>query len=231
MKKLLFFVKIFMPVFMLSLIFYIVKATKIPEISCRSQFGECSILINEKLSGVKNCDYFTCKKNIDSILSGVFIVDKYNYQLKLPLKIEVNLIEKKPRFSIKSLSENLAVQVDLKGLVLDVREASSLPGFVVSGNLPNPGEKVSSEEYFALQMVYGTTKIQDIDTARIENGYLSVDIKDGKRILFPLEGDRDFILGSLALILNELRNSDIKSGAGEGQVEVIDLRFKNPILK
>ncbi len=231
MKKLKFFAVLLFSLIGFSVFIYIIKNMKITEISCRSQYGECSALIKEKLEIIKNCDYLTCKKYIDIVLSDARMVDGYSYQFKLPFRIEVNLVEKKPKYSIKSISKNFVAQVDSNGLVLDIRDASNLPGFLIEEDLPNPGEKVSSEEYFALQMVYGASKIQDIVRARFENNFLSVDLKDGKRILFPQEGDRDFILGALTLILNELKKSDSGSRIGEEQIKIIDLRFNNPVLK
>lgn len=231
MRKIKVIARIFIPVFVLSIFLYFINSIKIPEISCHSQYGDCSTYVKERLGGIKNCNYFSCKNYIDSALSDAWIVDEYTYRLKLPLKMEVNLIEKKPRFSIKNESGNHAVQIDSKGLVLDVREASSLPGFSFNEILPKPGENISGKNLFALELVYGASKIQEIDHAKREVNHLSIDMKDGLRILFPLEGDRDFILGSLALILNELKKSNSDTRIGEGQIKIVDLRFKNPVLK
>ena len=231
MKRLKYIGVFLFPVFVMALIFYGLKNIKITEISCHSQYGECSSLVKDRLNNIEDCDYFSCTKNIDKVLSDAWIVNDYHHQLKIPLRIEVNLVEKKPIFSIKSEINNLVIQVDSEGLVLDVRERSVLPGFFIDGNLPSPGEKVKDNEFFALQIIYGTSKIQEIETARLEKDHLSVDMKDGKRILFPLEGDRDFILGSLALILNELKKSSSDTRIGEGQIKIVDLRYKNPILR
>jgi hypothetical protein len=76
----------------------------------------------------------------------------------------------------------------------------------------------------------GTSKIQDVDFSRLDGNNLHVDLKDGKRIIFPLEGDRDFILGALTLILNELKKVESESGVSVDSVSQIDLRFNNPVL-
>lgn len=212
------------------LLFYLVKNTKVSDISCRSQYGECSVLIKEKLNEISNCDYFSCKKNIDTLLSDVWIINEYTYQLKLPLKIEVYLVEKKPKYSLKSEAENLVVQVDTEGLVLDERQTSNLPGVYINEKLPSPGQNVSEKQYFALEIVYGVSKITSFGKTYLQEDTLSVYLIDGKKVLFPSQGDRDFLLGSLALILNELKKDGSDFKISKGQIETIDLRYKNPVL-
>jgi hypothetical protein len=229
MKKLKFVAVLVITFVLIVFSFYVVKSIRISEINCRSQYGECSIVVKERLESVKNCDYFSCKKQIDSLMTDAFIVDAYNYQLKLPLKIEVSIVEKKPKYSIKSIEENAAIQIDARGLVLDVRDTSVLPGFLTENKLAEPGHKITDEEFFALQLVYGVSKIQEIERAYWQNNSLSVDLKDGKSILFPIDGDRDFLLGALALILNELKKESAETEVLG--IEVIDLRYKNPVLR
>lgn len=224
-------VKIVIPILIFAIFVIFVKVVKINNVNCRSQYGECSYLLKEKLESVGNCDYFTCKKNIDSILSESWMVESFAYRLKVPLRMEVNIIEKKPKNSIISLSQNLAVQVDSKGLILDIRDVSNLPGYNIKHDLPNPGDYLSSEQIFAMELVNGAIKIQEIEEANLEKNYLTVVFKDGREVYFPLEGDRDFILGALTLILNELKKNDSDFKIGEEQVNIIDLRFKNPVLR
>lgn len=231
MKKVKLIFLLFLPLLIISVMFYVVKNIRISQITCRSQYGECSFLIKERLESIKDCDYSTCKKILDSQLSEMFLVENYTYRLKFPLRMEVDLVERKPKYSISNLKEQVVVQVDAEGLVLYSRDSSNLPGFFIEESLPVTGNKISDIELFALQLVYGVSKIQEIDSAKLQMGLLNVDLKDGKRILFPLEGDRDFLLGSLALILNELKITGTDFGIGDVSIKEIDLRFKNPVLR
>lgn len=231
MKKYKVYIILFLIVAVFCIAVRLITSISISDISCRSQYGECSQPIKEKLENVRNCRLLACKKNIDTVLSGVWLVDDYRYQLKLPPKIEVFLVEKKPKYSITSRSLNLSAQLDSEGMVLDIREDSKLPGYIIEGNLPNPGTTVSEGENFALQLIYGASLIQDIEKSTLEDNLLSVDMVGGINILFPLDGDRDFILGSLALILNQLKKESLDSKIESGQISIIDLRYKNPVLR
>lgn len=231
MKKIKFFLKIILPFIIFIILCNLLCNIRISEIICKSQYGECSLIVKEKLNEIKECKYLNCRREIDEKLINVLIVEDFTIQLKLPLKIEVNLVEKKPKFSMTSISEGKSIHIDNEGLILDIRDTSNLPGFYIQEKLLTPGEKVSDRDIFALELVYGISKMQQIEKAILQNRYLSVDLKEGKSILLPLEGDRDFLLGSIALILNELKKSDADTKIGEKEFKVIDLRFKNPVLR
>jgi len=230
-KKIRKMLPIFLTVLLFVLVFFALRNFEITEVGCRSQYGKCNFEVKSKLENIKGCNYFSCKRNINEALSGSIIVDKYNYQFKLPSKIEVNIVEKKHKYSIKNVSQNRAAQIDSEGLVLDIREESNLPGIVIQDDLPDPGEKVTTEEYFSLELVYGTTKIQSVTKAFFESDGVYVELEDGTRVIFPRQGDRDLILGTLTLILNELKKEDVNSRISERQVKEIDLRYNNPILR
>jgi hypothetical protein len=73
--------------------------------------------------------------------------------------------------------------------------------------------------------------MHDIEVSKIENSYLMTNLKDGYKIIFPLDGDRDFLLGATVLILNELNKDEMSSKIKVGELRTVDLRFKNPVLK
>ncbi|MFC1600677.1 hypothetical protein ACFL25_01205 [Patescibacteria group bacterium] len=231
MRKIRVLILVIIAVCFVLLTFYLFQNTKFKEISCKSQFGECSLAIKEKLKNIEDCTYFECRKNIDNVLSNAIIVDRYSYQIKFPLTFVVSLIVKKPKYSINKDSGGLIAQVDSTGLVMNYQETTSLPGVSINSSLPKLGETVSKEILFASELVYGISKIQKVNLAQIESNFLNVDLEDGKKVLLPLTGDRDFILGALTLILNELKKDNISSKIEKERIKEIDLRFKNPILK
>lgn len=231
MKKLKKITIILFPLILLSLFIYFLVSTKIEEFSCKSQFGECSPIIIEKISDISSCNYLNCKEKIDIVLSDAWLVDKYSYQIKLPLRIDINIIEKKPKYSLRTSLNDYVAQIDSKGMVINIRKSTGLPGLIIDEKIPNLGEKVNDKMLFALEMVYGVSKIQTIENASLIDNHLSVDMGGERNVLFPLTGDRDFLLGALTLILNELKKNELNSRIeGVDRVRTIDLRYKNPIL-
>jgi len=189
------------------------------------------MVVKQSLSDVVDCKVRICGRLIKDKMSNVLVVDKYSLNYALPSGIRLYVIEKKPKYSIKSLSQEFTVQVDADGLVLEVKDRSSLPGYFVEGNLPEVGSFLRKEELLALELIYGTSLISNLEKAYIENGYLRINLAGNKVVLFPLDEDRDFLLGALTLILNELKKEEIDSKITIGELKVIDLRFKNPVLR
>lgn len=232
MKKVKFVLCLLLPILLVILLVYVVINTSFTNITCKSQYGECSALIAERLKEIGNCNYFECKKDIDIVLSDAWIVDKYTQQIKLPLKIEVNIVERKPAYSLKTITGDVIVQTDSNGMVLNYKDSTNLPCLTIEDELPKLGEKVPDETLFALQLIYGTSKIQGVKSAYLADNVLTVDITEGKKVLFPLSGNRDFILGALTLILNELKKDGLGTRIeGVDRISAIDLRYKNPILR
>ena len=58
----------------------------------------------------------------------------------------------------------------------------------------------------------------------ISNDTLVVDMKDGFKVIFPLEGDEQVLLGSLRLIYSKIQTSNLNN------YKQVDLRFANPVL-
>jgi hypothetical protein len=53
---------------------------------------------------------------------------------------------------------------------------------------------------------------------------LVVDMGTGFRVIFPLEGDEQVLLGSLRLIYSKIQTSNLNN------YKQVDLRFANPVL-
>ena len=77
--------------------------------------------------------------------------------------------------------------------------------------------------------MFSTYQVQD---GEIIDSNLVVEVTGGRSVIFPLQGDKEVLMGSLNLILSRLNSEDEKSRIeGAENVEIIDLRFKNPVLK
>ena len=212
-------------------VFFTIRNFKVAKIICVSQYGECIPGVREKLESFGECSYSACKRSIKAILASEPNINRYSYQLKNPTTIEVLVEERRPVFSLKGTNQKWSALVDENGLVLEITESSELPSLTIDGPLPNPGQNVSVEILSGLELVMGVGKLHDIEVSKIENLYLRVYLKNGYKIIFPLGGDRDFLLGATVLILNELNKDEMSSKIEVGQLKTIDLRFKNPVLK
>ena len=133
-------------------IYLLPGALKINSVECQSQFGPCSNPVSEKLAGLKGKTLKETKKQISTYLSTEASIKDFSVRLKLPATVLVTILEKKPRFSLKAVNEEIYAAVGADGEVLSIGQESSLPFIVMLVKPPNLGEKVSEDVLFALKI-------------------------------------------------------------------------------
>jgi cell division septal protein FtsQ len=198
---------------------------RISRISCSSQFGPCSLHVKEAMAKIEkaNLSLFEAKKELKTVLSSDVLVTDFSFQFKLPKTLQVNLLERKPKFALKKRGSQAFALVDSQGVVVSYQNNSALPVLIVSDAPPNVGEVVSGKTLFALEILSDIFSLYQVKSGNLEDESLVIELKGGLRVIFPLEADRKVLLGSLRLILGRLNE--------ESNVSTIDLRYKNPILK
>lgn len=200
---------------------------RIDEIDCRSQYGECEEMLLSKLKVSEGKKLSVARYEITNVLSGEKNVSIFSIQFKLPDKISVNLLVKKPRYSI--LTDQKSFLIDNNGVVLSEGKLSRLPTLRIKDTKFVPGEKIPKEYLFSLRIIEKIFYLYQMKTGEIDKDYMAVTYPEGLKIIFPLSGDVDVLVGSIRVILSRLNEEDINSRIGG--VGLIDLRYKNPVLK
>jgi hypothetical protein len=194
-------------------------------LECESQFGKCPDGINSDLQSLKTKNLFDARRKAESYLKNNFLVSDYSIQFKLPNIMRVNIIVKKPYFALKDVVSGKFELIDQKGVVLAISDSSGLPTVELSDTLKKVGEVVDKKYLFALNLISGVSEMYQVRYGTITNDALVVDIPHGLRVIFPLEGDSEVLLGGLRLI-------DTKISADYlGTYSQIDMRYKNPVLR
>lgn len=212
------------------------RAISISEISCQSQYGPCSQKIVDVLKTFEGENLYQSLQHVKSALSSNELVSDFSTQFKLPSKIKVNIIERKPKFALTNQKMQGFALADRTGAVLRIEDSSNLPYVIVPHEIPNVGEKVTERQLFALNIIYDIFSLYRVKEGMIEDDSLLVSLIGGPKVVFPLEGDRQILLASLGLILDKLNegSGDIRINENElvlTQESIIDLRFKNPLIK
>lgn len=207
---------------------FVPKFIRINELVCVSQFGPCGL--GDKLSGLTGRSLDEVKREVSNVLLQEDSIADFSIQFKIPGTLEVAVIEKTPKFALKDLKSGFFALVDKEGKVLKIVEESSLPAVGVAGELPDVGETVEEEYFFALNILYNVFVSYAAVAGRIEDSSLVVNLPDGYKVVFPLAGDKDVLLGALRLLIERL-NDRSKDSRINGGISEIDLRFKNPVLK
>ncbi|HTK03622.1 MAG TPA: hypothetical protein VL401_02525 [Alphaproteobacteria bacterium] len=183
------------------------------KIECRTQYGNCPF----KLESGDNL--YQTKKKTAKYLKNNFLVTDFSMHFKLPDILRVDVLIKKPSFMLKN-DTNQVVTIDQNGRVLGTSSDTALPSVSVLGNLKKVGEIVDQKHLFALNLMQGVNQMYQIDNGKIEDDSLVVELPPSIKVIFPLSGDSQILLGSLRLVYSKV-----------GEYHEIDLRFKNPVLR
>ena len=213
-------------IFILLIPTIIQKLIKIKTIECVTQYETCPDEFGFNL--YLGSDYKIAKREIEKLLNNNIQVNNYLLQYKIPstIKIEINI--KKPKYAIKDSNNNYYL-VGSDGLVLNIKNESSLPLLIRDDAQYKISDNISATDRFALDLIEKVAWLYSTDSGRVEGKELKIVLNEGKIVRFPLEGDSDFLVGSLRLIFSRLNEE--KEGIRMNDIQEIDLRFKNPVLR
>lgn len=204
----------------------------IHEVQCVSQYGACTGSLREKVENIKGLNLNSARKEIRRLLVGDFYAKEYTYQYEFPSKIKLHILERKPNFALVNESQAWFAIIDKDGYVLSLEESSGLPKVITSGPIPNPGEKVETRELFALNLMSDLSYLFQVDSGRMDGESLVIDLDDATDVIFPLEGEKDVLVGSLVLLGNRILEGKDENARDLVSVKkTIDLRYKNAVIK
>ncbi|HJX58940.1 MAG TPA: hypothetical protein VJ481_00085 [Patescibacteria group bacterium] len=212
-------------------VYFIPGLIKIWELSCESQYGPCNRTVQDEIFSYQGKSLTEVKQGLSEFFKSQPGIKEYLFQFKLPNRLLVNIIEAKAKYAIGSKEKQTFALVDADGVSLRIDSSTNLPVLLTSGNPPNLGEKVNPRELFALELVYRIFSLYQVKEGKLEGEALKVLLPDGIEVVFPLEGDRDELIGALEVILTRLKSGAKDSKIDYASVKKIDLRFKNPVLQ
>jgi cell division septal protein FtsQ len=194
--------------------------------------GECSERVQSILSSHIGENLVQAKSSIRQDLqlstkNDTVIVYRY------PSTLSVSIYETEPVFAIKQKDADNFRLIDQEGYVVSESQTTSLPFAVIESDLPPVGSQLDEKQLFALKLLLDLSKSYQLTDGTLTSEGLLVTLPTKTQVLFPLEGDRDTILGSFVLVINQLNS--VKEGSTMEKVSLvgktIDLRFKNPVIK
>lgn len=207
------------------------NAVKISQIKCSTPQGECRDDIESKLSSYKGALLY------DSILKIKKDMDSHPYVLSyslvpmFPPGILVNIKQSSPRYAISSQESTNIALVDSDGRILEYVNGTQIPllrSYTLRGAV---GQSVDSKSYESAQILKLLNEQYKVETASLDNSGFEFEI-DGVKVIFPEDGDTQYLLGSLELVLSRLKQADINSTIDTSKsFTELDLRFGNPVLR
>ncbi|KKQ95632.1 MAG: hypothetical protein UV74_C0013G0265 [Candidatus Woesebacteria bacterium GW2011_GWB1_43_14] len=196
------------------------KVIKIREIECVSQYGLCPSAVNAQLDSYVGLNIRDAKKRIYEYIGKEGSIKGGKVAYKAPFQLVVYITEKKPGVALFMEGQDYII-VDPEGSVIGTSPTTDLPKLSIT----QTGYTKDQLE-FASNLYYEFSRLHPIEFSELGDKDMIVKIAGGVKVIFPLEGDIDVLLGSLRLILSQLNNDEREIRIGS-----IDLRFENPVLR
>lgn len=229
-KKIAFFLLILLII--LFFIFGVPRLITIKKIECNTQYGSCQEELKSLYGDLAGRKYFEIKKEFKERLSQDGLVDDFSYIYKLPSTISLYLIIKKPNYALGNTETGKTYLVDGQGVVVEEVAKSALPTLNTKKYTFSAGQKVPDEVALALKTYTLLSSVYKIERSELTEEMFEVKIIDGPLLLFPLEGDPSELVGASRLIIEQLNSGEQNLKIEKDIVSiVVDLRFKNPVLR
>jgi hypothetical protein len=196
------------------------------KIECQSQFGNCPDEIEVQLNKFNGKILYLAKQESSKYLAKSLLVSNFSMQFKVPSVLQINLLIKKPAYSILDKTTGKTGLVDKDGRIISISPNSSLPEVAVSGEDLQVGNKVSDQEFFDLELMQGIWQMYLVSLGEIQDNSLVVELPAGVTVILPQEGDKEILLGEVRLVYEKVESTNVANKYSQ-----IDLRFKNPVLR
>lgn len=200
------------------------RRLKVEKIVCRSQFGPCSETLLQSLAKFRGVPAFEVIGSAKKTLSLDRKVSKFRVRYLFPETLAIDVVERKAEVALGKQGFDGYVLVDKDGYVLAVEKNTSLPIINVMDNQNInflPGTKISDNLFFAEKLMKYIFTLYSVKLAVYYGDRVEAKLNSGQKVIFPISGDVEVLIGSLNLILSR----------GEIRMGEIDLRYKNPVIR
>lgn len=225
--------KVFIFLILISLPFFVVLANKhflVTDLECHSQFGKCDNEFTSRILRGLPVKYSNLDSYLTNVLQDESEVYKYTYQLKLPSRIRLDVVIRKPVFALKSDSVTSASLVDQDGKVVGISEDTTLASMYIEEQLPNVGQSVSEETMSRILIAQGIYKIVNVEKLMVKGSDIYIDSTNVPEIVLPTDKDHELLLGSVGLVLSRLKHIQEETKIDISEISRIDFRYKDPII-
>jgi hypothetical protein len=203
---------------------FIQRVIKINKVECLSQFGTCPDYLNLPQNG----DYLNLKKILKDSLEKNVLVNGYLIQYKFPDILKLDLILDTPTYAVYDINSKKYYFVGTKDKIVSEGGNSDLAYIKVDNFNLKAGDLISDDISYLAKILKGANYLYGVNFIEVKKSEVIFKL-EGKTVRLPTSGDADYLLGSVRLIFSRLNENP--QGIRMEDVQEIDLRFKNPILR
>lgn len=193
--------------------------------------GNCDQALSSRLKSFEGKPFFKSIRSVKQVLKENPAVQKFSIRYLPPDNLIISIVQSDALFALTDNKGDFFETINNDGVVTSIVDHTDLPKLVTDDKV-DVGKNVPDGTLFALLLLKDLNKTFMIESAVLSDGSMTVEIKPATKVVFPLSGDRQVLIGSLVLIYDDLNNQNGSKLNTKGKkIDTIDLRFKNPVLK
>lgn len=216
----------------------LIRTISIGRINCKTTISQaCDEDISAILSKYKDSKLYSSYNLISTDLKNEPSIEEFVIAFDISnLGWNVEILPKSPVSAITNKNMHKFLFVADNGYVISTLDSNnlSLPLLVVASDLPEKGVLLDKSVVFALSIIRDFKFMYNVDYGSLTPDGLVIELDSKKRVLFPLEGDREVLVGGVMYILGRLeKQTDITKQEKDLLMNYfeIDMRFENPVLR
>lgn len=211
----------FFVLFLLGLLLSLPYIVKVGNIYCKTDSQQsCRSEISSKINELKGKSLFSASKNGNNILDNSPYVASYKISYSINGNLDILVSEKKPVIALAPYTQTEFNLFTEDGVLVEVTKETNLPKVLFY-------ESVANEELdFIAILGYNLLYWYAVTDLKVEKGVVTGKTPIGVTLVYPKSGDIDLLLGATKLTLSQLNTLD-----EETRITLVDLRFKNPVIK
>lgn len=220
-------------ILVLGAIFLFSILHKVSSVSCMVENKSCPENINEVASSFVGQPMWSLNRNIRVKLQEFSEIEQFSTRISPLGDVSISVVLRDPIIAIKAEGSTEATFYTENGVPAGVGSVTSLPIIMVKEQID------SSRIPFVVELSSELTRMLSIRTYELTQSALVLTLLDSRRLLYPLDGDVDTLLGATLITFSQLNagtekliiNNERGQPAEEKVVQEVDFRFKNPVLR
>jgi len=212
---------------------YLPRNIRVNRVVCQNQYGECNQELMDAFERIEGNNLYFAKDQVKQIVTDNLKVSDYSIRFKLPGTLEIFLIERKAKFAFKNSDQSNFALVNKDGMVISHAEVTNLPHIIIANGGYEVGDRVAGDTLFSLELLFDVYSVYKVRSAKLRDDSLVIELVQGTNVIFPKEGDRKVLVGSLNLMMSAFNSIDSQTEAGNVNIreKTIDLRYNNPVIR
>lgn len=205
-----------------SLFVFAYNRLRVTSIECQSQFGICDEDVLNELNSKEGQTLLHAFSGVRKTLNTHPKVSHYVTRFTNPSSLTALITQRRPQIAIVGEGSSDYYVYSEDGILLDTLSETQLPLVRIQDISVITNEQM----IFVIKMAYALYQTYEVKTFVIQNGGIEFELPNSPKIIFPVQGDIDVLLGSLTFVLSQL-NTQLE----DFRMEAIDFRFNNPVIK